>query len=138
MRTQRQLVDYALRRRALLAEVRVGRTSTMDVCDANPYLLRAARFHGEPGQQPCPLCDGELVNTNWIFGDVLGPASGSARSRTELEKMTELFSEFNVYVVEVCPSCHWNHLVQSYVLGTGATSDGERGTRNRKRKTAGQ
>jgi hypothetical protein len=32
--------------------------------------------------------------------------------------MATLYGEFNVYVVEVCRTCSWNHLVQSYVLGT--------------------
>ena len=42
MRTQRGLVDYALQRRALLAQVMAGRTGVTDVCDASPYLIRAA------------------------------------------------------------------------------------------------
>ena len=29
------------------------------------------------------------------------------------------YAEFQVYVVEVCQSCAWNHLASSYVLGTG-------------------
>lgn len=110
----------------------------MDVCDATPYLLQAAKFHGEASQTPCPLCREALVNTHWIFGDELGPASGSARSSAELERLIELFTAFTVYVVEVCPSCHWNHLVQSYVLGSGAVPDEGHGGKNRKRKTAGQ
>ena len=48
VRTQRQVVDYALQRRALLAEVYAGRVGVMEVCDATPYLVRAAKFHGEP------------------------------------------------------------------------------------------
>lgn len=139
MRTQRQLVDYALRRRALLAEVRVGRTSTNDVCDATPYLLRAAKFHGEASSRRCPLCrHPELVNTHWVFGDELGPASGSARAPRELENLADLFAEFTVYVVEVCQHCHWNHLVQSFVLGTGAPRPDQSSTRSGNRKTAGQ
>ena len=42
------MVDYGLARRATLASVRSGRTTVADVCDAHPYLLRAAKFHGEP------------------------------------------------------------------------------------------
>jgi hypothetical protein len=47
--------------------------------------------------------------------------------------MANLFEEFTVYVVEVCRTCSWNHLVQSYVLGT-------RGLNNRKprRRTAAE
>ena len=29
------------------------------------------------------------------------------------------FGEFRVYVVEICTSCHWNHLVSSFLLGDG-------------------
>lgn len=50
MRLQRQVVDYTLRRRSLLAEVYSGRTGVSEVCDANPYLLRAAKFHGKPSR----------------------------------------------------------------------------------------
>ena len=53
---QRQVVDYALRRRSLLAEVYSGRTGVTEVCDANPYLLRAAKFHGKASAVVCPIC----------------------------------------------------------------------------------
>ena len=56
MRTQRGLVDYALQRRALLAEVMSGRTGVTEVCDATPYLIRAAKFHGVPTDVSCPVC----------------------------------------------------------------------------------
>ncbi|WP_369829239.1 DUF5318 family protein, partial [Mycobacterium sp. 1245801.1] len=36
VRLQRQVVDYALRRRSLLAQVYSGRTGVSEVCDANP------------------------------------------------------------------------------------------------------
>ncbi|WP_020669147.1 DUF5318 domain-containing protein [Amycolatopsis nigrescens] len=120
MRNQRQVVDYALQRRALLAGVYAGRVGTSDVCDASPYLLRAAKFHGEPTEASCPLCRKEaLTLVSWVYGDELKHAAGSARTRDELARMANLFGEFTVYVVEVCRSCSWNHLVQSYVLGTG-------------------
>ncbi|GDY30885.1 DUF5318 domain-containing protein [Gandjariella thermophila] len=130
MRTQRQVVDYALRRRALLAEVYSGRVGTMEVCDASPYLLRAAKFHGEPSEVTCPVCRKEqLTLVSWVYGDELKHASGSARNPEELARMAGLFEEFTVYVVEVCRTCSWNHLVRSYVLGT-------RGLRARRRTAA--
>jgi hypothetical protein len=129
---QRQIVDYALQRRALLAGVYSGRVGTMDVCDASPYLLRAAKFHGQPSDQGCPVCRKEaLTLVSWVYGDELKHASGSARAPEELARMAGLFAEFTVYVVEVCRSCSWNHLVQSYVLGTG-------GPERHSRRTAGQ
>lgn len=114
----RQVVDYALRRRARLAEVNSGRVGVGEVCDANPYLLRAAAFHGAPSDITCPICRKEtLTMVSWVFGDRLGQASGSARSAAEIELLAHKHAEFSVHVVEVCRTCHWNHLVRSYVSG---------------------
>lgn len=124
MRTQRQVVDYALQRRALLADVHAGRVGVMEVCDASPYLVRAAKFHGESTQVTCPLCRKEpLTHVAWVYGDELKHAAGSARTREELARMAALFEEFSVYVVEICRTCNWNHLVQSYVLGKRGSQD---------------
>ncbi|MDV6011030.1 DUF5318 family protein [Haloechinothrix sp. LS1_15] len=120
MRTQRQIVDYALRKRALLRQFRTGQVSREEVCDAGTYLLRAAEFHGEAVEHPCPICSKHrMCLVAWVFGAQLGQASGSARQPDELDRMAELFSEFTVYVVEVCRMCRWNHVALSYVLGTG-------------------
>ncbi|MFC5996092.1 DUF5318 family protein [Pseudonocardia hispaniensis] len=134
MLTQRQVVDYALQRRALLADVHSGRVGVAEVCDANPYLLRAARFHGEPSEETCPVCRKErLIHVSWIFGEELGHAAGSARNREELGRLETHFAEFSVYTVEVCRTCSWNHLVTSYVLGTGGRSG-----RSGRRRTAAE
>ncbi|MFE3290249.1 DUF5318 domain-containing protein [Rhodococcus sp. NPDC059234] len=119
MRLQRQVVDYALQRRSLLAEVFSGRTGVTQVCDAGPYLLRAAKFHGRPSEVTCPICRKEqLTLVSWVFGDKLGAISGSARTSEELVRLATTQEEFSVHVVEVCRTCSWNHLVQSYVLGS--------------------
>ena len=140
MRTQRQVVDYALQRRALLADVHAGRVGLTDVCDANPYLLQAARFHGEATEQACPVCRKErLTLVSWAFGDALRHAGGTARRPAELEQLAALHGDFTVHVVEVCRSCRWNHLVLSYVLGTG--DNPEAGTTRRardRRRTAAE
>ncbi|GFG73797.1 hypothetical protein MBOT_11620 [Mycobacterium botniense] len=129
VRLQRQVVDYALRRRSLLAEVYSGRTGVSEVCDANPYLLRAAKFHGKPSQVMCPICRKEqLTLVSWVFGDQLGAVSGSARTTEELLAMASRYEEFSVHVVEVCRTCSWNHLVKSYVLGAGRPPKGSRTT----------
>ncbi len=125
VRLQRQVVDYALRRRSLLAEVYSGRTGVSEVCDANPYLLRAARFHGKPSQVTCPICRKEqLTLVSWVFGEHLGAVSGSARTAEELVLLATRYSEFAVHVVEVCRTCSWNHLVKSYVLGAARPPKG--------------
>lgn len=134
MRTQRQVVDYALQRRALLAAVHAGRVGLAEVCDASPYLLRAAKFHGEPSAVTCPLCRKEsLTLVSWVYGDGLKQVAGSARTPDELNRMATLYEEFSVFVVEVCRTCSWNHLVQSYVLGTSGV-----GSRRARRRTAAE
>jgi hypothetical protein len=118
MRTQRQVVDYALRRRALLRQVYAGRVGTYEVCDASPYLKSAAKFHGEPTEVRCPICRREnLTHVHYIYGDELRQSAGQARRKAELSMLAMTFGEFQVYVVEVCRSCGWNHLIEQYLLG---------------------
>jgi hypothetical protein len=121
MRTQRQVVDYSLRRRALLREVYAGRVGVYDACDASPYLKSAARFHGEPTDVRCPVCRREnLTHVHYIYGDELKQSAGQARTRAELPVLAMTFREFQVYVVEVCLGCDWNHLIEQYLLGRDA------------------
>jgi hypothetical protein len=118
VRTQRQIVDYALRRRSLLREVYSGRVGTYEVCDASPYLRNAARFHGDPTDERCPVCRREvLTNVHYIYGDELKASSGQARRAAELPVLAMTFREFRVYVVEVCRGCGWNHLIEQFMLG---------------------
>ena len=123
------MVDYTFARRATLAGVLGGRTTVADVCDAHPYLLRAAKFHGEATEDGCPICRKSLVtHVTYVYGDELGQYEGRVKQTRELAEMAAEYGEFRVYVVEVCQSCGWNHLASSYVLGTGepATRRGRR------------
>lgn len=128
MRSQRQIVDYSLQRRAVLREVLSGRVGTYEVCDASPYLKNAARFHGEPTEERCPICQREnLTQVHYIYGDELKQSAGQARTRAELSILAMTLREFQVYVVEVCRVCDWNHLVEQYLLGRdglAAAADG--------------
>lgn len=129
MRTQRQVVDYALQRRALLREVYAGRTGLYEVCDASPYLKTAARFHGEPTEERCPICRREfLTRVHYIYGDELKQSAGQARSRDELAVLASMVREFQVFVVEVCRGCDWNHLVEQFLLGTAGAAEDSTGT----------
>jgi hypothetical protein len=111
-------VDYSLQRRAVLADVYAGRTGLFEVCDASPYLTRAAKYHGEATDVACPVCRRErLTRVNYVYGDHLGPTSGQAKTAVELARMDAMQDQFTVYEVEVCRSCGWNHLDASYVLG---------------------
>ncbi|GAB3148694.1 DUF5318 domain-containing protein [Micromonospora sonneratiae] len=118
MRTQRQVVDYSLQKRALLREVFSGRIGTYEVCDASPYLKNAARFHGEPTEVRCPICRQEnLTHVHYIYGDELKQSAGQARTLAELPALAMTLREFQVFVVEVCRGCDWNHLVEQFLLG---------------------
>lgn len=119
MWSRRQHVDYALQRRATLRALGTM-MSLLDVCDADPYLLRAAKYHGEPTEHRCPVCRKEtLTHVTYVYGDELGRYSGRIKATRELEPMAREFGEFTVYVVEVCRGCAWNHLNCSFVLGDG-------------------
>ncbi len=112
------MIEYALARRALLADLFSGRVSPMDACDAHPYLLRAAKYHGEPSATPCPVCRrGPLTHVTYTYGDELREASGRVRATAELAALELEYDELRVYVVEVCRDCSWNHLVVSYSIG---------------------
>lgn len=118
MSTRRSVVDYALQRRAVLADLYGGRVSALEVCDATPYLMRAARYHGEATDVTCPVCRREPVwHVNYVYGDELKTVAGQAKSSAELPRMATEYRAFQVYVVEVCRGCGWNHLALSYVLG---------------------
>jgi len=118
--TRRSVVDHALARRASLSALSRGQLTTSDVCDAHPYLVRAAKFHGEQTQTPCPVCHKvELTHVTYTYGDALGEYSGRIKATRELAQMEQEIHEFSVYVVEVCQRCSWNHLVETFVLGHG-------------------
>jgi hypothetical protein len=134
--SQRSVVDYGLARRATLHDLRSGQASHLDACDAHPYLLRAARYHGEPTERDCPVCHRErLVEVIYTYGDCFREATnGRVRQRANLAELAHEHPEFTVYVVEVCRCCGWNHLTVSYVLGTaGATQAARRRAHPRRR-----
>ena len=117
VKSKRAYIDYSLEKRATLLALFRG---TVDACDADPYLLRAAKFHGIRADRNCPVCKkNNLVEIRYTFGDQLGQYSGRIKTLDELGEMEKEFGEFRVYLVEVCRDCHWNHLVHSFVLGDG-------------------
>src|SRR3954454_8770874 len=116
----RSVVDYALVRRSTLADLAAGRVTRAEVCDGQAYLLRAARYHGQPTQDPCPLCRKPLVHVTYTFGDSFrADVNGRPRAARELAELAGAHPDFTVYLVEVCADCRWNHLLTSYVLVTG-------------------
>jgi hypothetical protein len=111
------LVDYRLARNAVVAEFRRGRQTRLDVCDAHPELLRAARSVGEATGEECPICSAaEVVHVSYVFGSRL-PASGRCVTGDELHRYERRAQELACYVVEVCRECSWNHLARAFPVG---------------------
>jgi len=111
-------VTYRLARNSVVSEFRKGRLSKLDVCDAHPELVRAARGVGQQTAEPCPICEeADVVLVSYAFGSGLPPSGRCVTSKAELTKATRgARGEVACYVVEVCPDCRWNHLVRSYVV----------------------
>lgn len=112
-------IDYRLRREALLGDLKSGRRARHEVCDAHPDLQRAAANGvGKVTSMECPVCaDDQLMHVTYVFGPRL-PASGRCISggAEELAALARRRGDFTCFVVEVCPSCSWHHLVRSHPL----------------------
>ncbi|MGI8868982.1 MAG: DUF5318 family protein [Mycobacteriales bacterium] len=135
MSSRTAIVDYALQRRALLAGVRAGRVSPDEVCDAHPYLQRAATYHGEASATTCPMCRREQLTTvRYIYGDELRHVSGQAKTAREIDAIADAHPGFTVYVVEVCRGCSWNHLLLSYIATADPVPEAGRSERRDRRR----
>lgn len=111
-------VDYRLARQSLVSEYRKGRLTRDEVCDAHPELMRAAREASAATKMPCPICeDDRLVLVTYVFGPRLPKFGRCITSRAELTDLAKRKGTFTGYVVEVCPSCSWNHLARAFPLG---------------------
>jgi hypothetical protein len=110
--------DYRLQRRALLQRVREGQRFRDEVCDAHPELLRAAQHLGTRVSDACPICERqELVHVHYVFeGKTPRTRGGRAVPREALARQAERYGDLTVYTVEVCTSCGWHHLLESYLL----------------------
>jgi rubredoxin len=116
----REVVDYALQRKAALAEVARGRLFREEICDADPNLKRTSRWHGIVSSRFCPVCEIEkLREISYVFSKELGPFSGRIKKPQEISEMSLNFGQIRVFVVEICELCGWNHLHSSYVVGDG-------------------
>ena len=114
------VIDYRLARMGVVSEYRKGRLARHEVCDAHPELKRAAQSASEPTDMECPICEEDrIVLVTYAFGARL-PASGRCiTTKGELAKLAKGRRQLAAYVVEVCPSCSWNHLARTFQLGTG-------------------
>jgi hypothetical protein len=116
----RHWVDHGIHRRRALSSLVLSATGSSDQLDPHPDLIRAAKHHGEDAGRPCPWCRSEaLVLLRYVYSDELGPFSGRLRTEPELREWAVQYGFLDVYVVEVCPDCKWNHLLHTYVVGDG-------------------
>ena len=120
--------DYALARRAVLRDLERGAVTRLDVCDAHPELMRAARHVGEPADHRCPVCSSrKLRYVSYVYGDQLRQANGRCIVHpSELERLDASNEEYTRYVVEVCPDCGWNFLTRRELHGNGQSGSPRR------------
>lgn len=111
-------VTYRLARNAVVSEFRKGRLSRLDVCDAHPELVRAARGVGEHTPEVCPICEeAHVVLVSYAFGPGLPPSGRCIESKSDLARVGRASAgDVACYVVEVCPDCAWNHLAHTFVV----------------------
>jgi Family of unknown function (DUF5318) len=108
-------VDYTLAKRALLREFHGGLLSRLEICDAHPELMRAAKYVGEPTTRPCPVCSSEgLRLLAYVYADDLKSDNGRVWELREALAVTASHRGGSCYVVEVCTRCSWNHLYRSF------------------------
>ena len=116
----REVIDHSLARKAAILDILRTGGFNSDACDADPYLLRAAKWHGESTGVDCPICHKvELVELTYVYSRELGAFSGRLHPRDEIPELASEHGILRVFVVEVCQGCHWNHVVKSYVVGDG-------------------
>ena len=115
-------VDYRLARNAVVGEYRKGHLSRLEICDAHPELMRAAEGVGQESREDCPICeDVKLRLVSYVFGERLPAGGRCVTSESDLAKLASNGRNLYCYVVEVCPSCAWNHVTHAYSLAAQAT-----------------
>ena len=112
-------VEYRLARDSLVRDYRRGRISRLEVCDAQPELMRVAEHLGVATERQCPICeDAMLVHVTFGFGPGLPPNGRAVSGANEFRALTRSKSEIAFYVVEVCMACSWNHLLRMFTSTT--------------------
>jgi hypothetical protein len=113
-RSQLNVIDYTLAKRAILRDAQVGLQSYNDLCDAHPELIRAAKHVGEPTRTDCPVCKKvKLVLLAYVYGEGLRDLNGRVWSIDTGLRMAAATPDARCYIVEVCTECQWNHLRES-------------------------
>jgi hypothetical protein len=113
------VVDYTLAKRALLRDFRGGLLSRLEICDAHPELIRAAKYLGAVSHRPCPVCRAnDLRRVAYVYGDGLRRDNGRAFEVKEALAIAAEEHGRKAYVVEVCTGCSWNHLAEAFLART--------------------
>jgi hypothetical protein len=110
-------VDYRLARNSIISAFHKGRLSRLDICDAHPELLRAARNVGDETREDCPVCEeAKLRLVSYVFGDRLPACGVCVTTKAEMSRLSRTSKDMVCYVVEVCTHCSWNHLARSFAI----------------------
>ena len=110
------VIDYTLAKRALLRDWHRGLLSRLEICDAHPELMRAARYLGAEAARPCPVChDWDLRLLAYVFGDKMKTDNGRAFEIEEGLSRAASNSGAACYVIEVCTNCSWNHVCEAFM-----------------------
>ena len=105
-------------RESIVKQYRRGRLGRLDVCDAQPELIRVARNLGRETDTDCPICEQErLVHVTFAFGPGLPPSGLAVADLRELSRAARRNADVACYVVEVCTGCSWNHLLSVFATG---------------------
>ncbi len=116
--TEQARVEYRLVRNAVVRDLQKGKVRQVDVCDAHPELLRAARNVGKKTGESCPVCkEGGTVQLTFVFGAKLPPGGTCPATATELNRLRRREEPVICYDVEVCPDCAFHHLTRKYQAG---------------------
>jgi hypothetical protein len=112
------VIDHRLARRAVITEYRKGRLARHQVCDAHPMLVRAASSVGVSTTTDCPICEADkLVHVTYVFGPRMPPSGRCISAPGELATLNKRADPLTAYIVEVCRSCSWHHLVRTLPIG---------------------
>ncbi len=111
-------VDYRLAREATVRAWREGRLTREQICDAQRELQRNAEFCGTTTTRPCPVCEQQyLVEVTYVFGPRLPSHGRCVSSAKEMARLAARKTPSQGYFVEICTSCHWNHLIRACQIG---------------------
>ncbi|MFW2380541.1 MAG: DUF5318 family protein [Acidimicrobiales bacterium] len=117
------VVSYRLARQQVVDSVVQGRRDREEVCDAQPELQRVATHHANPLSEPCPICDAsDLGVVTFAFGPGLPSGGRCVTDLREMQRLRRRGRPTRGYRVEVCRSCWWNHLRETFLISDGFRS----------------